>query len=71
MRDPIVEEVRANRDAVARACGYDLKKFLAQERAFFEQWKGKKLTEPLHPEWRAPRTAAVAETRTEYRTKKG
>ena len=67
MRDPIIEEVRANRAALARECGGTLKSFLAQERDFFAQWKGKKITKPLHPEWHAPsRVGAVAEAPTEY-----
>ncbi len=67
MKDPIIEEVRANRAALTRACGGDLKSFLAQERDFFAQWKGKKIAKPLHPEWRAPfRDGAVAEGHVEY-----
>ena len=67
MKDPIVEEVRANRAALTRECGGDLKSFLAQERAFFAQWKGRKIAKPLHPEWCPPaRVDAVAEGHAEY-----
>jgi hypothetical protein len=70
MKDPIVEEVRANRAALTRKCSGDLKSFLAQERDFFAQWKGKKITKPLHPEWYAPsRIGAVAEGHVEYPAK--
>jgi hypothetical protein len=67
MKDPIVEEVRANRAALTRDCGGTLKAFLAQEREFFAHWKGKKITKPLHPEWCPPaRVGAVAEASAEY-----
>jgi len=67
MKDPIVEEVRANRAVLTRECGGDLKSFLAKERDFVAQWKGKKITKPLHPEWCPPaRVGAVAEASAEY-----
>jgi hypothetical protein len=67
MIDPIIEEVRANRATLTRECGGTLKAFLAQECDFFAHWKGKKITRPLHPEWRAPsRVGAVAEDRANY-----
>lgn len=70
MKDPIVEEVRANRATLARECGGTLKTFLAQERDFFAHWKGKKITKSLHPEWRAQsRVGAVAEGHAEYPAK--
>jgi len=70
MKDPIVEEVRANRAALTRECGGTLKSFLAQERDFFDQWKGKKITKPMHSEWRIlSRVSAVAEGHAEYPAK--
>ena len=70
MKDPIVDEVRANRATLTRECGGTLKSFLAQERDFFAKWKGKKITKPLHPEWRPPsRVGAVAEGHAEYPAK--
>lgn len=70
MKDPIVEEVRANRAALTRECGGTLKSFLVQERDFFAKWKGKKITKPLHPEWHAPsQIGAVAEGHAEYPAK--
>jgi len=70
MKDPIIEEVRANRAILTRECGGTLKLFLAQERDFFAQWKGKKNTNPLHPEW-CPTSCvgAVAEGQAEYSAK--
>ena len=70
MKDPIVEEVRANRAALTRESGGDLKSFLAQERVFFAQWKGRKIVTPLHPEWLPPsRVGTVAEGQAEYPAK--
>lgn len=70
MKDPIVDEVRDNRAALARECGGTLKSFLAQEREFYAQWKGRKITKPLHPEWCPPtRVDAVAEGSAEYPAK--
>ena len=70
MKDPIVEEVRANRATLIRECGGDVKSFLAQERVFFAQWKGRKIAKPLHPEWLPPsRVRAVAEGNAEYPVK--
>ena len=70
MKDPIVDEVRANRDALARECGYDFGRLLEKEREFFRLWKGKKVTKPFHPEWRAPKAAVVAEEKTGYVARK-
>ncbi len=71
MKDPIVEEVRAQRDELARECGYDLAVLRARERRFLTEWKGKIIRTPLHPEWRAPKppAAIVAEEQTEYAPK--
>ena len=66
--DPIVTEVRRIREQLARECDFDIGKLLEKDREFFRRWKGKKVTEPFHPEWRAPRTAAVAESREKYVT---
>ncbi len=60
MKDPIVEEVRAQRDELARECGYDLAVLRARERRFLAEWKGKKITTPFHPEWRTPKPSAAA-----------
>jgi hypothetical protein len=71
MKDPIAEDVCANRDELARECGYDLAVLRERERRFLAEWKGKKITDPFHPEWRAPKPSAafVAEDRTEYARK--
>ncbi len=70
MKDPIVEEVRANRATLTRECGGTLKSFFAQEREFFAQWKGRKIAKPLHPEWFPPtRVGAVAEKHADYPVK--
>ena len=66
MKDPIVEEVRAIRRKIAEECDYDMHKLFERQKAIFAQWKGKKVTEPFHPEWRAPHVAAVAEKRAKY-----
>ena len=67
--DPIVTEVRRIREQLARECDFDIGKLLEKDREFFRNWKGKKVTKPFHPEWRAPR-AAVAEEKPEYVTSK-
>jgi hypothetical protein len=71
MKDPIVEEVRAQRDELARECGYDLAVLRARERRFLAEWKGKIIRAPFHPEWRAPKLSAavVAEERADYAPK--
>jgi hypothetical protein len=70
MKDPIVEEVHAIRRQIAQECGYDMHNFFERQKAIFAQWKGKKVTKPFHPEWRAPTPAVVAEGKTEYITRK-
>lgn len=69
--DPIVSEVRRIREEIARECDYDIAKISARQRRFFPQWKGKKPIAPLHPEWRPPHAAVVAEGKVGYSTKDG
>ncbi len=71
MKDPIVEEVRAQRDELARECGNDLAVLRERERRFLAEWKGRIIRAPFHPEWRAPKPSApvVAEKREEYAPK--
>ena len=64
--DPIVDEVRRIREQLARECDFDIGKLLAKDRDFFRRWKGKKVTKPFHPEWRAPGIPAVAEEKVPY-----
>jgi len=64
--DPIVAEVHRIRAKLARESDYDIAKMLARHRRRSRAWKGTKVTEPFHPEWRAPRVAAVAEERAKY-----
>ncbi|MBM4030734.1 MAG: hypothetical protein FJ291_03010 [Planctomycetes bacterium] len=41
---PIVEEVRAARQALAAQCGYDPQKMLEQDREVVKSWKGRVVT---------------------------
>ena len=69
-KDPIVEEVRAIREKLWREWKA-LPGGIAQgQREAFKHWKGKKVTKPFHPEWRAPHAPAVAEGRAKYETDK-
>ena len=64
--DPIVAEVHRIRARLAKECDYDIAKMSARHRRIFRAWTGKKVAEPFHPEWRAPKTAKVAEERANY-----
>ena len=66
MNDPIVEEVRRIREQIAKECDYDMHKLFELQKRVYDEWKGKKVTTPFHPEWRAPKAAAVAEGRASY-----
>ena len=68
--DPIVAEVHKIRGKLAKECGHDVTKMSERHRRIFRQWKGKKVTAPFHPEWRAPHAAVVAESEEEYITKR-
>jgi len=69
-RDPIVAEVRRIRRQIAKECGGDVQRFSSRQEAVFAKWKGRKVTEPFHPEWHAPHAAAVAEERAKHETGK-
>ena len=71
MKDPIVEEVRAARQKISEECGHDMHKLFERQKAAFAEWKGKKISVPFHPEWRAPKPSAaiVAEERADYARK--
>ena len=66
MKDPIVEEIHAIRRQIAKECGYDMHRLLKRQQAIFAAWKGKKATEPFHPEWRPPRAQMLAEAGVKY-----
>jgi hypothetical protein len=68
--DPIVAEVHRIRGKLAKECGHDLAKMAERHRRIFREWKGKKVTEPFHPEWRVHKAAVVAEDKVEYVTRK-
>jgi hypothetical protein len=71
MKDPIVEEVRAARQAISEECGHDLHTFFERQKVVFAEWKGKIIRSPFHPEWHAPKPSlvGVAEERAEYAPK--
>jgi hypothetical protein len=71
VKDPIVEEIHAIRRQIAKECGYDMHRLLKRQQAIFAAWKGKKATEPFHPEWRPPRAQMVAEAGVKYEVKSG
>ena len=69
--DPIVAEIHRIRGKLAKECGCVVAMMSARHRRIFQEWKGKKVAGPFHPEWRAPHTAVVAEGKSHYEAKKG
>ena len=66
MNDPIVAEVRRIREEIARECEFDMHKLFELQKRVYDEWKGKKVLAPFHPEWRAPKAAVVAEDHATY-----